>query len=168
MSLEDELLDLVDDKDQVIGTILRSEYQNMVDQKLGYIRAVDMFIVNSEGKLWIPKRTANKRIAPNGLDYSVGGHVDSGETYMQALVRETEEELNIKLNPAHLELVKKFAPASTAYFRSVYLYKSDEMPNFNPNDFVSAEWMTPSELLQKLAAGTTAKESIRETVVAIF
>lgn len=162
--MNDELLDLVDGNDAVIGTIWRSEYQKMVDCKLGYIRAVEMFIVNSKGQLWIPKRTADKKIAPNGLDYSMGGHVSTGETYIESALREIQEELNLDLKEKDLEFIEKFAPLDLPYFRTLYTYKSDAAPSYNPNDFVSAEWLTPQELIAKLDAGVPAKTNMRETV----
>lgn len=166
--MEDELLDLVDASDKVIGTILRSESHRLAEDGRGYIRAVDMFIQNDAGKLWIPTRTLHKRIAPGGLDFSMGGHVESGETYDQTLIRETQEELNLTLDPDKLTLVKKFPPAETPYFRCVYLYRTNDTPTFNPDDFVSAEWLTPEELAAKLNTGVPAKSSIRPTVAELF
>lgn len=63
---------------------------------LSNFRVVNAFLVNPEGKLWIPKRTSDKRIFPDCLDVSMGGHVESGESYEQALERELAEELNIR------------------------------------------------------------------------
>ena len=136
----------------------------LVLEKLGYIRATDMFIRNSHGEVWIPKRTAHKTIAPNGLDYSCGGHVSSGDGYDDTMVREMEEELNFTPDPARLRFIAKMPPTSTPYFRAIYIYDSDETPQFNPDDFVSAEWMAPKELLELLASGVAAKGSIKETV----
>lgn len=165
---EDELLDIVNADDQVIGTIMRSEYHRLIDEKLGYIRAIDMFIINDKGQLWIPKRPPHKKIAPNGLDYSCGGHVSSGETYLQSALREIEEELNLSLTEEDLEFVQKFPPNDVFYIRAVYLYRSNQTPKYNPADFVSAEWMSPQDLLAKLDAGTPAKSSIHETVTALL
>lgn len=162
--MEEEILDLVNDKDEVIGTIPRRESSRIVSENLGYIRATDMFIRNSQGKIWFPKRTAHKTIAPNGLDYSCGGHVSSGDDYDETMVRELEEELNFTPDPNKLRFIAKLAPTTTPYFRAIYVYESDETPEFNPNDFVSAEWMKPSELLDLLATGVPAKGSIKETV----
>ncbi len=162
--MEDELLDLVNDNDEPIGTIWRSEYSTLVDQKLGYIRAVEMVIQNDKGQLWIPKRTAHKRIAPNGLDYSMGGHVSAGETYLDSALREIKEELNLGLTGDDLVFVQKFAPLDLPYFRILYIYKSNDAPQYNPDDFVSAEWLTPQELITKLDAGVPAKTNMRETI----
>jgi len=160
---EDELLDLVNDKDEVIGSLLRSDYYKLKSDKLGYIRAVEMFIKNDLGLLWVPVRTAHKRVAPNGLDYSMGGHVSSGETYMQSALREIEEELNLSLKPSDLELVNKFSPNDHPYFRNLYFYHSNITPKYNPIDFVGARWLSPTELMTELDSGRPAKSSLRET-----
>lgn len=166
--MDDEILDLVDAGDKVIGTIPREEYHAIVGGKPGYVRAVELFIVNSAGKLWIPTRTLAKKIAPGGLDYSMGGHVSAGESYVESALRETAEELNLRLTADDLEFVHKFVPGKLPYFRVLYVYKSDKTPEYNPDDFSSAEWMLPQELLAKLDAGVPAKQSLRETVELVF
>lgn len=165
--MEDELLDLVDVNDQPIGTILRSEYERMATERLGNIRAVEMFIQNDEGKLWVPKRADHKRIAPGGLDYSTGGHVGAGESYEDAAVREIKEELNLDITKEDLEFVRKFEPTELPYFRVLYIYHSNVAPRYNPDDFVSAEWLSPEELIKKLDGGVPAKSSMRETVAVL-
>lgn len=159
-----EILDLVNDKDEVIGTIDRSDYGQMVDQNLGYIRSVELLIRNSEGKYWIPTRTADKKIAPNGLDYSMGGHVDAGEEYLEAALREIREELNLDLSTKDLSYVTKFEPGLIHYFRVVYLYETDDTPQYNPADFVKAEWLSLEEIKQKLAAGVPSKQNLLMTI----
>jgi 8-oxo-dGTP pyrophosphatase MutT (NUDIX family) len=162
--MEDELLDLVNSNDEPIGTIWRSQYDKLVEEKLGYIRAAEMLIQNDKGQLWIPKRTAHKRVAPNGLDYSMGGHVSSGETYLQSALREIKEELSLELTENDLIFIKKFTPLDLPYFRVLYVYKSNDTPRYSTNDFASAEWLTPQELILKLDAGVPAKVNMRETV----
>jgi len=163
--MDDELLDLVDRNDTVIGTINRKDYSRLVAEKLGYIRAADLFIVNAKGEIYTPVRTAHKTIAPNGFDYSAGGHVGSGEDYLQTIIREVEEELNLRITAADLELIAKTISDEIRYIRHVYLVRSDETPTFNPDDFVSAEWLAPAALIQKIDAGHPAKSNLRETVV---
>lgn len=160
----DEILDLVDHDDRVIGQIRRVDSPKLATENLGYIRASDMFIRNSQGKLWIPKRPPHKTIAPNGLDYSCGGHVTAGDDYDTTITKEIEEELNFTPVPAKLHFIIKMPPAVSSYFRAVYIYDSDETPVYNPEDFVGAEWMSPEELLQKLESGVPAKSSIKETI----
>lgn len=162
---DDELLDLVNENDEVIGTINRKDYDHMVAENLGYMRAVDLFILNSKGQIYVPVRTAHKTIAPNGYDFSVGGHVEAGESYLATVIRETEEELNLHLTEEDLELVQKTTSEDIRYQRALYLYRSDETPTFNPDDFVSAEWLFPDDLIKRIDEGHPAKGKLRETVV---
>lgn len=164
MSQQDELLDLVNSKDIVTGTIWRSEYARLATDDLGYIRAVEMFIVNSRGQFWIPKRTADKRIAPNGYDFSVGGHVSSGETYMDAMLKEISEEINLYLSEEDLEYVGKIGPDANRYFRQMYIYRSDKTPAFNPSDFVDAEWIEPGAIIDRISNGAPAKSTLADAV----
>ncbi len=161
----DEILDLVDNNDNAIGTIKRSEYKNLLEQGLGYIRASELFIMNSDGKLWTPVRTAAKTIAPNGYDYSAAGHVESGDDYTETIIRETKEEINLDITAQELQLIAKMKSEDVKYFRSVYLLRSDDTPSFNPDDFVSAAWLTPDEIIESIGQGHPAKSSLRETVL---
>ena len=161
---DEELLDLVDTNDQVVGTILRRDTGKSGTMPKGrYIRGASCFIMNSKQQLWIPRRTLHKKIAPGGLDYSVGGHVTSGETYEEALVHEFAEEVNIHIATSELIFIGKETPAlipSHYYFSKVYIYLSDKTPQYNPDDFTGYEWLTASELRAKLLAGEPAKESL--------
>jgi isopentenyl-diphosphate delta-isomerase len=159
----DEILDLVDETDKVIGTISRSNANVLTSGKL-YIRAADMYIVNDKGELWVPKRTENKVIAPGGLDFSVGGHVETGENYLSTILRETEEELNLQLTPEDVVLIDIIRRDDTQYFSALYLHRSNTEPQFNPDDFVSAEWLSPEALIQKIDSGTPAKGNVRFAV----
>jgi isopentenyl-diphosphate delta-isomerase len=160
----EEILDLVNDKDEVIGTIDRSRYGEMVENNLGYIRSVELLIRNDEGKYWIPTRTADKKIAPNGLDYSMGGHIDAGEEYTDAALREIREELNLSLTPEDLIYITKFPPSLIHYFRAVYLYESNVTPTYNPKDFTGAEWLSQLEIEDKLNSGVPSKSNLLITV----
>ncbi len=165
MEYEEELLDLVNENDEVIGTVLRAEYYAAPIQHEGYLRAVEIFIVDDQGRLWIPRRTMDKKIAPGGLDYSCGGHVSSGESYIESGLREIEEELNLHLHENDLHLVKKFHPVpGMKWFREIYKYQTNEVPAYNPNDFSEYEWLTPGELIAKLEAGEPAKSSLLYTI----
>ncbi len=162
--MDDEILDLVDRNDVVIGTINRMDYQRILNEDLGYIRAVDLFIVNSKGQVYVPTRTADKTIAPNGYDFSVGGHVGSGENYIGTLVREADEELNMVVDPKEVTLIDKTILDEIRYIRHLYLLKSDLTPDYNPGDFVKAEWMMPSELIEEIDNGHPAKSNLKASL----
>jgi isopentenyldiphosphate isomerase len=90
----DELLDIVTPEGEVIGRAPRSEVHG--NNKLLH-RVVHVFVFDAEGKLLLQKRSMNKDVAPGMWDTSVGGHVDLGETVEEAVLREMEEELGIRM-----------------------------------------------------------------------
>ncbi len=163
---EDELLDIVDEHDQVIGQKLRSA---VYEQRLHNFRAVNAFIINSSGKLWIPRRTATKKLKPLALDMSVAGCVKSGETYNEAFARELFEEVNLSTHNITFARLGKLTPANhrTSAFVMVYEIKSDESPNYNRNDFIEYYWFSPQELIDRINAGEPAKTDL-STVVKLF
>ncbi|MCX6780683.1 MAG: NUDIX domain-containing protein [Candidatus Magasanikbacteria bacterium] len=152
----DELLDLIDDNENVIDTKPRSE---IYAAGLHNFRVINAFLVNSNGELWIPRRTAHKRIFPLCLDMSVGGHVESGESYDFAFKRETQEELNIDVDHADVRLLGHLTPNAdgVSAHMNVYEIKMDEAPQFNPHDFIEAMWIKPRALLELLDRGEKAK-----------
>ncbi len=153
---DNEILDLVDEQDCVIGQLERSQ---VYAQKLSNFRVINAFLVNPEGQLWIPRRTAQKRLAPLSLDVGVGGHVGSGESYEQALIREVMEEVNIDLSTHQFQLLGKLTPHEhgVTAFLQVYKIFVDKAPQYNPDDFMEYFWLTPEQALDKIAAGDKAK-----------
>ncbi len=91
--MHEELLDVVNENGEVINTLPRSEIHG--NPSLLH-RVVHVLVFNSKDELLLQKRSMKKDVAPGRWDTSVGGHVDSGETIEEALLRETEEELGIK------------------------------------------------------------------------
>lgn len=161
MQESDELLDLVDEHDQVIGTILRSVAYR--EKKMASVRAVWLFIKNEDGKLWIPRRHATKKLLPNYLDGSAVGHVSAGESYEQAMIREAQEELNLDVRQFSYHLLGAISPAQgTKSFVQVYeiIVPDGFMIDYNPNDFSEFFWLLPQEIVNLIEDGQEAKPSL--------
>ncbi|NDV47366.1 NUDIX domain-containing protein [Paludibacter sp. 221] len=69
---------------------------------------VHLHVLNSQGELYLQKRSMNKDIQPGKWDTAVGGHVDYGESIEEALRREAHEELSIKVFTPMLMLKYKY------------------------------------------------------------
>ena len=163
----DELLDLVNESDQVIAQKRRSE---IYQQKLRNFRVVNGFVINSQGQFWIPRRTFDKKIFPGGLDFSVGGHVKSGESYETAFRREAVEELGINPNLTQFEEIAYLSPYEhpISSFMKIYKISMNSSPPYNPHDFVEAFWLTPTALLAKLKQERQLPKSDLEKVIHIL
>ncbi len=152
----DEILDLVSLQDEVIGQEKRSV---VYEHKLSNFRVINGFICNSAKQLWIPRRHKDKKLFPSCLDASVGGHVAAGESYHDAFVRETHEELNLDVRQHSYLPILRLTPTEhqTSAFMWVYLIKSDDVPDYNTNDFVEYFWLTPDDFFAKIEQGDKAK-----------
>ena len=61
---------------------------------------VHLHVMDRTGRLYLQKRSMHKDIQPGRWDTAVGGHVDYGESIVEALFRETSEELGFtEFNP---------------------------------------------------------------------
>lgn len=151
-------LDLVDPNDQVIGKISEDE---AIKTNSKNIRFVNGFIENDHGQIWIPTRSSSKRMFPSCLDFSVGGHVEAGETYKDAFIREVKEELGLELSD-NFKLLAKLNPqeSGTNNFMAVYKIELNQEPDYNKNDFVSAKWFYPKEVLKEIESGKKAKTDL--------
>ncbi|MCL4361633.1 NUDIX domain-containing protein [Candidatus Dependentiae bacterium] len=157
--MNDELLDLVDEFDQVIGQKYRSE---VYEKKLHNFRVINAFIANDKGQLWIPLRSPHKKLFPSCLDVSVGGHVSTGEDYMEAFEREAREELNLEVATLNFITIAKLFPhnSNVSAFMHVYIINTNITPNYNREDFVSAEWISIPEIQEKIKSGAKAKSDL--------
>ena len=159
--IQDELLDIVDEQDQVIGILPRSvAYERNI---LFSLRAVWLLIKNEDGKFWIPRRVATKKVLPHCLDGSAVGHVSSGETYEQSMIREVAEELNIDIADMDYKFIGKLTPQQGA----ICFIKIFELnvPNsfvidYNKEDFSEFFWLTPQEIIQKYKDGEKMKDTL--------
>ena len=99
MDKEDEVFELVDDQDNVIGTQLRG-----ICHRLGLLhRAVYCWVFDNTGCVLIQRRSPLKKIGPNQWDLSVAEHLQPGEDYLTAAVRGLSEELGIVVDTASID-----------------------------------------------------------------
>ncbi len=123
--LHDEMLDIIDENDIVTDTKERNE----IHQKGLLHREIHVWFFDTAGNIFFQKRGVEK--ASGGLlDASVGGHVDAGENYTEAAIRETQEEIGLLISSSDLFLIKKFRATSkdaeknriNNFSRSVYIH----------------------------------------------
>ncbi len=89
--MTEEIFDICDADDQVIGQATRSQVHA---QGLLH-RAVHIWVWRSDGTLLVHLRSPHKDEYPNTFTSSASGHVDHGEDYLTAAQRELREELGM-------------------------------------------------------------------------
>jgi 8-oxo-dGTP pyrophosphatase MutT (NUDIX family) len=92
----DELLDITDENDKVVGQARRSA---AYARRLRH-RCVFVLVRDGTDRVFVHRRTARKLVFPSRYDMFVGGVVGAGESYDEAALREAEEELGVSGLPA--------------------------------------------------------------------
>ncbi len=89
--MADYLVDIVDEQDTVVG----HEFKRKVHETGLLHRIVHVFVFNQSGDVFLQTRARKEGLGTGKLDASVGGHVEKGESYRHAAIREMKEELGI-------------------------------------------------------------------------
>jgi isopentenyldiphosphate isomerase len=90
----DELLDLVNENDEVVGSVWKSEAHK--DNRLTH-REVAVALFTKNGEVLLQQRSMKKETGKGEWKVSVAGHVAFGEDPEKAAEREVFEELGIKI-----------------------------------------------------------------------
>lgn len=139
-----EFFDIVNEKDEVIDKIS----ENMLNAiEPSQLRFINIIVINNDGKVIVPKRSSNRKIFPNCYDFSVGGHVNSGEEYEEAAYRELKEELGI--TNVRLQEVAYFSPydSDSNTFKKVYILRyNNEITNYDQDGIKKLYYMTKDEI----------------------
>ena len=145
----EEIFDVVDANDEVTGTATRGE----VHARALLHRAVHVFVFNKRGDLLLQKRSLLKDRHPGVWDSSVSGHLDSGESYEAAAIRELGEEMGISPETAPEEIAR-IAPSAETGWEHIRLYRArhDGSLRFPAAEVETAMWFPLAEVAAWVAA----------------
>ena len=102
-----EMLDVVDLEDNVVGSRRRGEIHQL---QLPH-RSIHVLVFYQRDELLLQKRSMQKDECAGMWDSSCAGHVEAGQTYEGTVAREFEEELGVALESAP-EYLFKMAPTA--------------------------------------------------------
>jgi isopentenyl-diphosphate delta-isomerase type 1 len=147
----DELFDVVDRDDRVIGQAPRRE----VHARHLIHRATHVLVHDAQGRLFLQRRSLSKDTFPGCWDSSCSGHLDAGEDYVIAARRELGEELG--WHDASLPLrhvVKLSASEETGHeFIEIFLLGPVAGPfTLHPDEISEGRWIEPAALIAEIAA----------------
>src|SRR5438876_9915215 len=146
--MAEEILDVVDNHDEVIGQQPRGEIHRLKLKQ----RAVHVLVFNSRNELFLQKRSMKKDCFPGAWDSSASGHLDSGESYDACAVRELLEELGLDSAGPPEALFKLAACPETGHeFVWVYRRAAEGPFALHPEEIERGAWLAPAALNRWLA-----------------
>jgi len=143
-----ELLDVVDENDRVVGVKTRGEIhaQNLMH------RSVHILVFNCNTQLFIQKRSMSKDNDPGLWDSSAAGHVDSGEDYYRCAIRELGEELGIEVKTPLDELFRLPASSITGMEHCIiYRCINDGPFELQADEIDEGIWINQSEMDRRVS-----------------
>ena len=143
-----EWFDVVDARDRVIGRAQRRE----VHARGLLHRAVHVLVQRGDGQVFLQQRSPGKDTHPGCWDSSASGHLDCGESYERAAVRELEEELGIAGLPVRLLGCLPASVRTGQEFVRVYTASHEGPFRLHPEEIADGRWIAPGELADWLAA----------------
>lgn len=146
----EEEFEIVDDDDRVIGRAPRRRCHG--DPSLVH-RVAHVLVFSSDGRLLLQKRAASKDIQPGRWDTSVGGHLDIGESYLQAAYREMAEELGLTEVPLTYLYPSQIRNQIESENIATFLAYSEGPFCFNPTEVSEIRFWTPAEIDAALGTG---------------
>ncbi|MFJ7630406.1 NUDIX hydrolase [Streptomyces sp. NPDC097595] len=147
MNPSDEILDIVDENDVVVGQAPRGEATARgLRHRCVFIEARD-----AEGRIFVHRRTASKLVFPSHYDMFVGGVVGAGESYDGAALREAEEELGVSGLPRPEPLFKfLYEGGHHTWWSSVYRVRCELPVNPQAEEVAWHTFLDDAELERRL------------------
>lgn len=150
-----EIWDLLDEQgNKTERTIIKGQ-----EIPKGYYHlGADVWIVNSENQILIQKRSPKKKHQPN-VWAMTGGSVITGETSVQTIKREVEEELGVTLKIENVKLIKQYKTGTT--WLDVYFVKQDikiEDIVMEEEEVSEVKWASYKEIEQLLSSNQFMKD----------
>ena len=143
--MREEIFDIVDESDIVVGSASREEVH-----RSGLLhRSAHLLVFDSAERVLLQKRSDEKDSFPGRWDSSVSGHLDSGEEYDQCIVREALEEIGIDLAETPEKLFKIDACEETAQeFTWVYRTLCEGPFSVNEHEITEIRWF-PGDVVDR-------------------
>lgn len=115
-----EFIDVLDESGNITGIIKTREE---IKRDKDYYRIVLLWIYNPKlKKILVQRRSNNKESSPNKWDLTIGGHIKAGESSLDAIIRETKEEIGIDISNDIVTKVLEVKPSENKpKFTDIYL-----------------------------------------------
>lgn len=114
--------------------------------------ATAVVVRDSQGRIYVHRRTDTKDVYPGRRDFAAGGVVAAGEDPGAAAVRELAEELGVTGVPLTPLGRGFYTDDHTTYHAFCYTATWDGPIRWQPEEVASGEWLAPEALVAAIAA----------------
>lgn len=173
----EELFDVLDEKGNYTG---RVESRKNCHKDGAWHKAVAVFIINSKNQVLLQRRSKNKRIWPNMLDVTAGGHVLAGEFGFESIIRETKEELGIDIDRKDMIFIGSSLSQNikgdikNSHFNEYYIILKDideKSLKLQEEEVSEVKWIDKDEIIERIKNhydGITDKEGCWEYLIKYY
>ncbi|MGH7955921.1 MAG: NUDIX hydrolase [Opitutaceae bacterium] len=151
MGSSEEWFDVVNERDEVTRRATRRE----VHATGLWHRAIHVLVFDLNGRVLLQKRSMLKDQSPGLWDSSCSGHLDAGEDYDAAAIRELGEEIGVRpvAGEAPTRWFRLEACEPTGWeFVWVYRLRYDGAIGIEPSEIQYCEWVGPAEVTARVSA----------------
>ncbi len=159
ISMQEEIIDIVDRKDKIIGKATRKQAKEK-----GLIYRCAGVYVRSNGKILIQKRSKTKSTRPNNWSI-LEETVKTGETYEEAAKRGLKEELGLKTKKLYY-LGKKFIDDkeyNDKFFMKIYECKGKGKIKIQKEEIEEVETLNIDEIKKLVKTEEKISPSLLKT-----
>lgn len=144
---KDELLDLVNEKDEVTGRVWKS-VAHKDPSKIH--REVAIIVFDTKGRTLIQKRSVRKAKHPGVWVNTVAGHVGKSESPEKAIERELLEELGFSVEPQfYKKIFDRFKNEESRFFWIYYaIIKKIPEVKIDKEEVEEVLWIKPPKLAE--------------------
>jgi isopentenyldiphosphate isomerase len=146
----DEMFDLINDDDEVVGRVRRGAAH--ADPSLLH-RSVQVLIFGADERVLLQRRSQRKDLFPGFFCASASGHVAAGEDYDVTAEREVREELGVSLPLTYAGKRLVRSPRETE-MTALFLARSDGPFHFHPVETDGGVFVALAELSGAHADGS--------------
>jgi isopentenyldiphosphate isomerase len=146
----DELIDAVNDRDEVIGVYPRSEiYAQQLRHRIAHV-----FLLDASGNIGLARRSKEVKFCPDHWCSTAAGHVSAGETYVDAALREMQEEIGVTV-PLTACGVLRFHKQETKHHKFLGAFKAAYAGAFicDPHEVQFVRYFSREQIREMIGAG---------------
>lgn len=141
---KDELLDLVNKNDNIIGTVWKSDAHG---DPTKIHREIAIAVFNDKGETLLQQRSLSKRFDPGVWQVTAAGHVGANEDPVAAATREVKEEVGIEIKPVFVRKELISDDMEARYFYVYYAMVAGRPKlRFNTVEVMNVVWIKPADV----------------------